>query len=335
MSESAPKVSIVIPTFNRRQLLPIAVESVRKQIFGDWELLVVDDHSTDDTRSRVEMWQAEEPRIKYFVNERTKGPAGARNTGIDRARGKYIALLDSDDEWLPPHLERACGYLEKYCDLDMFSAGAERRVRRTGETYQASQPLAGRRFSGRRDELWIIEPEDSFNRLFDDGILVTQTLLIRAETLGDLRFREELPPGPEDHYFQLELAARRIRAGVLNDPHVIYWAHGDNLTTCGSEKMHPRKVEMLFKTYQKQYELMLCELPLSASQRRAVEDLQAGEGFWQIGYCGHLQLGEYAEARRWFWKSIRLRPMRLRYWKTWMASFAHQALNRHRAESLT
>jgi glycosyltransferase involved in cell wall biosynthesis len=334
LSTSAPAVTVVMPTFNRRQLLPIAVDSVRNQTFSDWELLIVDDHSTDDTRSLVEAWQAEEPRIRYLVNERTKGPAGARNTAIDRARGRYIALLDSDDEWLTQHLERAGDYLERYPDLDIFSAGAERRVRQTGQVYQASRPLVGRRLSGRREQLWIVEPEDSFNRLFDDGILVTQTLVIRASSLGDLRFCEELPPGPEDHYFQLELAASRVRIGVLDEPHVIYWAHGDNLTTCGGGAAPPRKLEKLYKTYQVQYELMLRELPLSPRQRRAVTELQAHEGFWYIGYGGHLQLGEFAQARRWFVKSIRLRPWRVAYWKTFLASYAHQALG-HRIRDVT
>ena len=86
VSFERPVVSVVMPTFNRQDLLPASVASVRNQSFQDWELLVVDDHSTDCSRELVESWQAEDPRIRYLVNEHTKGPAGARNTGIDSAR---------------------------------------------------------------------------------------------------------------------------------------------------------------------------------------------------------------------------------------------------------
>jgi len=317
-----PAVSIVMPTFNRRHLLPGSVASVRNQSFQDWELLIVDDHSTDDTKALVESWQTDDPRIHYLLNTRTKGPAGARNTGVDAARGEYLAFLDSDDEWLPHHLGRMTYFLNAYPDrIDMMTANAEKRLRSTGEVYAAAvQRNLDSGIAGRCEEAWVFDPHRIFDELFEHGILVTQTIVMRASRLNAVRFREELPPGPEDHFFQMELARDQVRCAYLNDVHVIYWAHGENLTVSGGIA-HPRKIEQLYKTYQKQYALMLETFRLSQRQKRSLLDLMAREAFWQIGYNGHLQLGETAEARRWFLKAIRIRPWRFTYWKTLAGSY--------------
>ena len=105
-----PAVSIVVPTYNREKLLPISVESVLRQTFADWELLIIDDRSTDGTRAVVEDYARRDPRIKYHLNRRTKGPSGARNQGIDLAAGDFVAFLDSDDAWEPHHLQDTVYY---------------------------------------------------------------------------------------------------------------------------------------------------------------------------------------------------------------------------------
>lgn len=98
-----PQVSVIIPTYNRAQLLGRAIESVIQQTHEDFQLIIVDDGSTDDTRSVVEGYN--DPRIDYIPHETNRGIPESRNTGLDRAEGAYIAFLDSDDEWLPNKLE--------------------------------------------------------------------------------------------------------------------------------------------------------------------------------------------------------------------------------------
>ena len=114
-----PKVSVIIPTHNRSQLLSSAISSVRDQTFKDWEIVVVDDHSTDDTFEVVESFSDE--RIKYLKNKGKNGPSIARNLAISVASGEYIAFLDDDDEWLPYKLEKQIGILdictEKVCGI--------------------------------------------------------------------------------------------------------------------------------------------------------------------------------------------------------------------------
>lgn len=102
--ETSPLVSVIIPTFNRRHLIGRALESVLRQTYPNWECLVVDDASTDDTEGVVRSFG--DPRILYLRHDSNRGGSAARNTGIEEARGDYLAFLDSDDEWLPSKLQR-------------------------------------------------------------------------------------------------------------------------------------------------------------------------------------------------------------------------------------
>ena len=98
-----PTVSVVIPTHNRAELLKRAINSVLRQTFEDFELIVVDDASSDNTPEVVE--SINDSRIRYVRLKKNSGGPVARNTGIKKARGEFIALLDDDDEWLPNRLE--------------------------------------------------------------------------------------------------------------------------------------------------------------------------------------------------------------------------------------
>jgi glycosyltransferase involved in cell wall biosynthesis len=104
MEKFIPLVSVVIPTHNRAHLLGRAVRSVLRQTFLDFELIVVDDASADDTTSIINGFP--DKRIKYIRHGSNLGGPAARNTGITNARGDYIGLLDDDDEWFPEKLEK-------------------------------------------------------------------------------------------------------------------------------------------------------------------------------------------------------------------------------------
>lgn len=99
-----PSVSVIIPTFNRAISIRRSIDSVLSQSFSDFELIVVDDCSEDDTEQVVRSYS--DPRIKYLKSERNQGASAARNIGIEISQGHYVAFQDSDDVWFPDKLKR-------------------------------------------------------------------------------------------------------------------------------------------------------------------------------------------------------------------------------------
>jgi glycosyltransferase involved in cell wall biosynthesis len=110
VTKSKPTVSVIIPTYNRRQLIARSIKSVLNQTYRDFELIIVDDGSTDGTSEVVAGFNDE--RIRYIRCDENRGEAAARNMGIKAARCDYIAYQDSDDEWLPEKLARQMELLE-------------------------------------------------------------------------------------------------------------------------------------------------------------------------------------------------------------------------------
>lgn len=105
-------VSIIIPTYNRAHLIVRAIKSVLNQTYQDFELIIVDDGSTDNTEDIIRQFQEKDKRIRYIKHDKNKGGSAARNTGVKNSVGKYIAFQDSDDEWLPHKLERQIEIIE-------------------------------------------------------------------------------------------------------------------------------------------------------------------------------------------------------------------------------
>jgi len=131
-----PSVSVVTPTYNDAETLSRAIDSVLAQTYKEFEYIIVDDGSTDETESVVDSY--DDPRIQYIQHEQNKGGSAARNTGIERAKKKYIAFLDADDEWLPEKLtvqvdcleERTEEWVAVYCDIKNKRIGVDRNLRR-------------------------------------------------------------------------------------------------------------------------------------------------------------------------------------------------------------
>lgn len=130
-----PVVSVVIPTYNRADLLERAIQSVLGQTFENFEVVVVDDASEDDTKDVVE--DIDDPRIEYIRHRTNRNGAVARNTGIDASTGEFVAFLDDDDEWYPSKLEKQLDAFEHaeddvalvYCWSDIYAAGEKVNTR--------------------------------------------------------------------------------------------------------------------------------------------------------------------------------------------------------------
>ena len=115
---SDPAVSVIIPAYNCADLVGQAIDSVRQQTYADFEVLVVDDGSTDATWEVIQKQEAEWDKLRAFRIDHG-GLAAARNAALGHMRGQWIALLDSDDLWLPTKLERCMAYLAEHPDLSI------------------------------------------------------------------------------------------------------------------------------------------------------------------------------------------------------------------------
>ncbi len=203
---SEPLVSVVIPTYNRATLLPRAIESVLSQTHRNLEVIVVDDHSTDDTTGVVE--RLRDPRLRLVTAASRLGSAEARNQGIGRASGRFIGFLDDDDEWL------------------------ERKVERQLAAFAGPQPPA-LVFTG----LWIAEGttrrygvaeigDDAFERLLTfPGPLTTSGFLVDRERVdGELWFDGSLTTFEDGEL--LVRISRRWPVAVIPEP-LYVWHHHD------------------------------------------------------------------------------------------------------------
>jgi glycosyltransferase involved in cell wall biosynthesis len=119
LSEIAPKVSVIIPTYNSARFLPEALESVFSQNYADYEVIVVDDGSTDGTTAVLQPYAG---RIRYLYQPNA-GSAAARNTGLDMGRGEYIVFLDADDLLLPGKLREQAAFLEVRASIGAVHSG--------------------------------------------------------------------------------------------------------------------------------------------------------------------------------------------------------------------
>ena len=120
-------VSVITPAFNSERFISETINSVLSQTYQNWELLIVDDCSKDKTAEIVASFQENDSRIKYFYNSTNKGSAFSRNLALQKAKGKWIAFLDSDDLWNPDKLEKQIEFMKKndfhfsytnYCEID-------------------------------------------------------------------------------------------------------------------------------------------------------------------------------------------------------------------------
>lgn len=114
MSDSTnPLVSVITPAYNAERFIGETIESVLKQTYKNWEMIIVDDKSTDNTVNIVKSYAERDSRIKLIELEENSGSAIARNTAMDHANGRYLAFLDSDDQWIENKLERQVEFMKE------------------------------------------------------------------------------------------------------------------------------------------------------------------------------------------------------------------------------
>src|SRR5690606_13470951 len=121
-----PKFSVVIPLYNKEKDFPLTLQSVLKQNFSDFEVVIVNDGSTDGSLAIAEAAAAKDRRIKIF-SKKNEGLAATRNFGVEKAAANDVVFLDADDYWYPNHLENMMAILTKYPDAQWYATAYEKK----------------------------------------------------------------------------------------------------------------------------------------------------------------------------------------------------------------
>ena len=204
-----PAVSVVLPTYNRAPLLGRSIRSVLGQSYEDFELVVVDDGSTDGTAEVVAAFG--DPRVRYVALGRNAGAGAARNVGIRLARGKFLAFQDSDDEWLPSKLAKQMeAFGRGPAGLGVVYSDMQRILRDGTATYFAAPSV----LSGR-----LVSPAAWFYQVCNLGV---QSTVIRREYLDEVKHFNEDLPALEDLEMFIRLS-RRCAFQRLREPLVKYY----------------------------------------------------------------------------------------------------------------
>jgi glycosyltransferase involved in cell wall biosynthesis len=326
-------VSVILPTFNRARFLPEAFTSIQAQSWPAWELIVVDDGSTDDTRVLVEQWRPRLERPVHYIYQQNGGAYAARNTGLDHASGSYVAFFDSDDLWLPHHLERCVSALDRHPDVQWVFAACRSVDQVTGRViapstfYVGDKPRAFLALPARADgELRILDGPAVLQCQLTSGLYAgLQNSVIRRGVFEGERFWEDYRV-VEDVLFLARALSRSLTIGYIDDVHVVYRVHDDNssasATGVGSVRLLP-----IFEEEVRGFERVRAEVQMPPEARAVLERQLGAKYFWRLGYAGFWQAGKRAQALRAFRMGLRLRPFDWRMWKTYALCYV-RALGR-------
>ena len=208
--DDAPRVSVVLPTFNRAHLIGRAIQSVLEQTLVELELIIVDDGSTDDTGALLGALR--DPRVRVLRLDTNRGVSRARNAGIAVARAAWVAFLDSDDEWDPLALE-----------LRLARAVAEPSAALVYCRYQRHDHVTGHRVA---PALPFYEG-DVLDHLLGVWSFATSVAMVRRQALLDVGGFSEDIDSREDYDLWLKLAAASYRFAGVDEPLVIKHHHGE------------------------------------------------------------------------------------------------------------
>jgi glycosyltransferase involved in cell wall biosynthesis len=285
---SEPAVSIILPTYNGLPYLREAIESVRAQTFDDWELIVIDDGSTDDSVGWME--SLAEPRLRILASEHTAHRARLRNRGLAAARAQWIGFIDSDDRWTANKLERQLAYHAARPELEWSYTGRA-TIDANGAPFHHPQHQPWRPHGGR-----ILLPLLVFDaRIALPSVLVRRSLLNRVGGFADQRWGE-------DYELWIRLAQQR-ECGLIDEPLVEIRAHPS--TSAGRPEVMQAYVEIYDRLARTAQEPVVRRI---ARQRVASETVRLGRNL-----IGRRQ---FAPAFAALFRAVRLRPFHPAAWRS-------------------
>jgi len=204
-------------SYNHAKYLPEAIESVLKQTFRDFELVIIDDASQDQSRSLIETYAQKDDRIRAIFHDKNQGIAFTANQGMAAAKGKYITFIDSDDVWMPEKLQNQLDILTRDENLVVWSEGLiiDEAGAPTGETFTQIHQSSEREKSG-----------NIFEDLLQGNHILGSSMIFKRENLKGIHFDDRFRY-LNDYQFYVDLA-HLYKFWFIQEPLVYYRVHSTN-----------------------------------------------------------------------------------------------------------
>jgi glycosyltransferase involved in cell wall biosynthesis len=284
-----PKVSVIIPVYNRERFIAQALDSVLAQTYGNFEIVIVNDGSTDGSEDKIQpYWRY--GNVKYHYQQNC-GVSAARNAAIRMSSGELIAFLDSDDLWLPDKLAKQVEFMSDHPDVSLVHSN---------RGYVD--------INGKRKEVSIPQTSGSccFKELFLRNGIMSSTVVVTRRCLDVTGLFNCDLPGCEDYELWLRIA-RQSTIGYVKDVLALYRFHDSNMSR-DKEMMARRELETIESIVNMFPEV--CQILGMRQVKNRKAGLHANLGGWYM-WNAH----DFSAARRHFYKAIQLRPFQASsYW---------------------
>ncbi len=264
---SVPTVSVIMNCLNCERYLKEAIDSVFAQTYEDWEIIFWEDKDSDDNSGEIA--RSYDYKLRYFKADKKLPLYGARNQAIEKARGKYIAILDCDDSWLPTKLEKQILLFKKdeqvglvYCDVYSFNEkGKEKRL------FGSKKPYRG----------------NIFSELLLHGFIYTPTVLIKKDVFGSSKalFDKRLKmSGDYDAYLRI---SHKWKVDYVDEPLARYRVHTNNMTSKDGRRLIATELDLIVENLKKTIYRFEYKYPKGIRLLKRRRDIQLSFLDWENG----------------------------------------------------
>jgi glycosyltransferase involved in cell wall biosynthesis len=234
-----PKVSIIIPTYNRANFIGETIQSILNQTFQDFEIIVVDDGSTDNTKKIIDGFIKQSEKIKYLYQNHCGRPSIPRNYGFKISTGKYLAFLDSDDLWLPKKLEKQINVLEKNINVGFVDC-KNIIINEFGSEIKGSYKFP-------------IYNGDVFRELLKSNIILTPgSVIIKRDVIEKIGNFDESLLSLDDWDLWIRIS-KYYGFAYINEPLFKYRVHINNVTATLPQRNAEEQIIYIFEKHKNDY----------------------------------------------------------------------------------
>jgi len=286
----APLFSVIMPAYNAEGFVCHALDSVAGQTFINYEIIVVDDGSRDGTYDIISSWVKEHPEVNIkIIQQENKGIGGARNTGIQYAKGVFVAFLDADDIWLEQKLEFVANHIEEVPNVDLVCHDEWLQKDKAGRERLTYGPYTTYR-----------------NLLFNGNCISTSATIVRRQKILEVGgFSEDMQfNGVEDYDLWLRLAQAGSRIEYLHKILSEYRVWGQGITN--NVALHNQNSLNVLNAHFQRWQ------PKTLYYRWLIKQCRS-DIFRSGGRC-FMKQGDWRQARKYLGMALKQDPF---YWKTW------------------